>query len=59
MFHYGKLCGLLVLSLTMACVLTGFLLYHAYLVARGMTTNESAKWAEVRNFPRNRLHEAC
>lgn len=47
MYHYGKLCGLMVLASTMAMVITGFLSYHLYLVARGMTTNESAKWSEV------------
>ncbi|CAN0365705.1 unnamed protein product [Ectocarpus sp. 8 AP-2014] len=47
MHHYGKLCGLLALSATMALVLTGFLSYHGYLLLKGTTTNESAKWGEV------------
>ncbi|CAN0503438.1 unnamed protein product [Ectocarpus sp. 8 AP-2014] len=47
MHHYRKLCGLLALSATMALVLTGFLSYHGYLLLKGTTTNESAKWGEV------------
>ncbi|CBN75224.1 conserved unknown protein [Ectocarpus siliculosus] len=47
MHHYGKLCGLLALSATMALVLTGFLSYHVYLLLKGTTTNESAKWGET------------
>lgn len=31
----------------MAIVLSGFLSYHCWLVGKGMTTNESAKWNEV------------
>ena len=31
----------------MAVVLSGFLGYHLYLLLRGTTTNESAKWSEV------------
>eukprot|EP00903_Cladosiphon_okamuranus_P017396 g16024.t1 len=52
LFHYGKLCGLLALAATMAVVLTGFLAYHVYLLLKGTTTNESAKWAEARDFHR-------
>lgn len=48
LYHHGKLCGLLALAGTMAVVLTGFLSYHVYLVLKGTTTNESAKWGEVR-----------
>ncbi|CAM9605806.1 unnamed protein product [Ectocarpus fasciculatus] len=47
MHHYGKLCGLLALSATMAVVLTGFFSYHVYLLLKGTTTNESAKWGEA------------
>ncbi|CAM9955138.1 unnamed protein product [Scytosiphon promiscuus] len=52
LYHYGKLCGLLALAGTMALVLTGFLSYHIYLVLKGTTTNESAKWSEARYFHR-------
>lgn len=36
----------------MALVLTGFLSYHIYLVLKGTTTNESAKWSEVGTIER-------
>lgn len=49
MYHHGKLCGLMVLAGTMALVMTGFFMYHLSLVSKGMTTNESAKWNEVRD----------
>ena len=48
LFHYGKLSGLLALAATMAVVLSGFLAYHCYLTVKGTTTNESAKWSEVK-----------
>ncbi|CAM9656382.1 unnamed protein product [Discosporangium mesarthrocarpum] len=46
-YHFGKLCGLLVLASVMGVVLTGFLAYHLWLLCRGVTTNESSKWKQA------------
>mmetsp|Transcript_960 Transcript_960/g.1244 ORF Transcript_960/g.1244 Transcript_960/m.1244 type:complete len:405 (+) Transcript_960:78-1292(+) len=46
-FHYVDLCGLLLLSVVMGVVMFFFLGYHLYLIARGTTTNETAKWGEI------------
>ncbi|CAM9487448.1 unnamed protein product [Choristocarpus tenellus] len=50
MYHFGKLCGLLLLASVMGTVLTGFFLYHLWLLCKGVTTNESSKWKEVQRF---------
>lgn len=48
---------LLMLASIMGITITCFMLYHTYLCARGMTTNESFKWDSVK-YAYNRLVEA-
>ena len=47
-----SLCGI------MAFVVTGFLLWHLYLVASGMTTNEQFKWSDAAETWREALDDA-
>jgi hypothetical protein len=39
----------------MAVALGLFLFYHVYLTSKGMTTNESYKWGDVRKWHKNEL----
>ncbi|KIW44678.1 uncharacterized protein PV06_03131 [Exophiala oligosperma] len=51
-WRVGSVMMLTMLSFPLA---TGFLVYHAYLVWAGMTTNESAKWSDWREDIRDDL----
>jgi len=44
--------GVFILMACMTVVLGGFLGYHIWLTSRGMTTNESAKWGQVKKWHR-------
>lgn len=45
--RHGPMVGHLLLMSVMAVVLTAFLIFHLYLIARGMTTNEFYKWRAI------------
>eukprot|EP00924_Labyrinthula_sp_SR-Ha-C_P009455 maker-scaffold_2-snap-gene-24.37-mRNA-1 protein AED:0.23 eAED:0.23 QI:113/1/1/1/1/1/3/86/403 len=59
--HYTLVCMLLTLCFVMSFVLLAFIGYHLYLVSSGLTTNETAKWDDVKHFYRHkdRLIENC
>lgn len=46
------LAGVFLLMAVMTVVLSVFLGYHIWLTSRGMTTNESAKWGQVKKWHR-------
>eukprot|EP00547_Thalassionema_nitzschioides_P005476 CAMPEP_0194205680 /NCGR_PEP_ID=MMETSP0156-20130528/4898_1 /TAXON_ID=33649 /ORGANISM="Thalassionema nitzschioides, Strain L26-B" /LENGTH=405 /DNA_ID=CAMNT_0038932019 /DNA_START=16 /DNA_END=1233 /DNA_ORIENTATION=- len=47
--------GLFLLLAAMTIVLVGFLSYHVWIASRGMTTNETVKWTQVRKWYRIEL----
>jgi hypothetical protein len=49
LYKHTTTVALFILVLVMALVIWGFFGYHLSLVARGMTTNESFKWASVKH----------
>ncbi|GBG25872.1 Palmitoyltransferase [Hondaea fermentalgiana] len=48
--RYTFLVMLLVLSAVMGVVVFGFFMYHVWLIFRGVTTNESAKWGGIHAY---------
>jgi hypothetical protein len=50
MHRHMPLITLLILCFVMTFVIWGFFGYHLWLVARGLTTNESFKWQGVTNY---------
>ncbi len=50
MKHRFRLMTVAILALTMAVMVTFFGLYHMRLILRGVTTNESAKWADANDY---------
>lgn len=50
MQRYTALVSLWVVMFVLALVLTGFVLFHTYLIYNGMTTNEFYKWKAVRKW---------
>ncbi|GMH84913.1 hypothetical protein TrST_g12801 [Triparma strigata] len=47
-YHELPLCGLVILAGAMGFVMAGFVAFHLYIAARGMTTNEFFKWRDVK-----------
>lgn len=56
--RYSKLVMLMLLCGVMGVVVSGFLLWHLFLVYRGMTTNEQFKWTDARDIYRDAVDEA-